>query len=57
MVSEPDGSIGPDLTEVIDLGGAKVRGRNSLHVHRGGDEGRAARVEGPWPAMILVGHA
>ncbi|MEM9813590.1 MAG: G8 domain-containing protein, partial [Pseudomonadota bacterium] len=61
LVSESEGSVGPDLTEVIDLGGDNVRGRYSLHFHRGGDEGPAARVEGAVvrddPGWAYVNHS
>lgn len=48
LVSESEGSIGPEHTEVEDLGGSNVRGRYSLHFHRGGvdKDGDPALVNG-----------
>ncbi|MEO0623093.1 MAG: GDSL-type esterase/lipase family protein [Pseudomonadota bacterium] len=54
-------SIGPDLTEVELLGGTNVRGRYSVHFHRGGDEGEPGHVEGAVvrndPGWAYVNHS
>ncbi|MEM6940838.1 MAG: DUF4214 domain-containing protein [Pseudomonadota bacterium] len=61
LVSPSEGSLGPELTEVMDLGGENVRGRYSLHFHRGGDEGEAALVQGAVvrddPGWAYVNHS
>ena len=38
LISENEGSIGAEHTEVEDLGGNNVRGRYALHFHRGGTD-------------------
>ncbi|MEM0943340.1 MAG: G8 domain-containing protein, partial [Pseudomonadota bacterium] len=61
LLSGSEQSIGPELTEVEDLGGTNIRGRYSLHFHRAGDEGEAARVEGAVvrddPGWAYVNHS
>lgn len=46
LESGSEDSIGSDNVEVSDLGGTNVRGRYSVHFHRGGAEGPAATVNG-----------
>ncbi|MEM9147009.1 MAG: G8 domain-containing protein, partial [Pseudomonadota bacterium] len=54
-------ALTPELTEVIELGGTNVRGRYSVHFHRGGDEGPPAHVEGAVvrddPGWAYVNHS
>ncbi|MEM7526960.1 MAG: G8 domain-containing protein [Pseudomonadota bacterium] len=56
-----EASIGAENTEVMDLGGANVRGRYSVHFHRGGTEGEPGRVEGAVvrddPGWAYVNHS
>ena len=48
FVSDVEGSIGAENTVTEELGGANVRGRYSVHFHRGGTEkdGEPAKVNG-----------
>ncbi|MEM6566476.1 MAG: G8 domain-containing protein, partial [Pseudomonadota bacterium] len=61
LASPSEGSLGPELTEVLELGGDNVRGRYSLHFHRGGDDTPAAHVEGAVvrddPGWAYVNHS
>ncbi|MEM1013850.1 MAG: G8 domain-containing protein, partial [Planctomycetota bacterium] len=60
LVSDSEGSIG-DLVEVQDLGGFNVRGRYSLHFHRGGPSGAPALIQGVVvrddPGWAYVNHS
>lgn len=57
--SDVEGQLG--AAEVEDLGGSNVRGRYSLHFHRGGTDGDAARVNGAVvtddPGWAYVNHS
>ncbi|MEO1456281.1 MAG: GDSL-type esterase/lipase family protein [Pseudomonadota bacterium] len=61
LLSGTESSIGPEETLVEDLGGTNVRGRYSVHFHRGGDEGEPGRVEGAVvrddPGWAYVNHS
>ncbi|MEM8947327.1 MAG: G8 domain-containing protein, partial [Planctomycetota bacterium] len=60
LVSGSEDSIG-DLVEVEDLGGFNVRGRYSLHFHRGGPTGSPALIQGAVvrndPGWAYVNHS
>lgn len=61
LLSGNENSIGPDQTLVEDLGGTNVRGRYSVHFHRGGPEGDPGLVEGAVvrddPGWAYVNHS
>ncbi|MEM8913246.1 MAG: G8 domain-containing protein, partial [Planctomycetota bacterium] len=61
LVSGSEGSVGEDLTEVEDLGGFNVRGRYSVHFHRGGFGGEPGLVQGAVvrddPGWAYVNHS
>ncbi|MEM6689699.1 MAG: G8 domain-containing protein [Planctomycetota bacterium] len=61
LVSDSEGSVGEALTEVEDLGGFNVRGRYSVHFHRGGFGGQTALVQGSVvrddPGWAYVNHS
>ncbi|MEM8733593.1 MAG: G8 domain-containing protein [Planctomycetota bacterium] len=61
LVSESEGSVGPENTEVEELGGFNVRGRYSVHFHRGGSAGEPAIVQGSVvrddPGWAYVNHS
>ncbi|MEM7311864.1 MAG: G8 domain-containing protein [Planctomycetota bacterium] len=61
LISGSEESIGSENTEVRDLGGFNVRGRYSVHFHRGGASGKPALVQGAVvrddPGWAYVNHS
>ncbi|MEM8912410.1 MAG: G8 domain-containing protein, partial [Planctomycetota bacterium] len=61
LVSGSEESVGPERTEVEDLGGFNVRGRYSVHFHRGGTTGEPGLVQGSVvrddPGWAYVNHS
>ncbi|MEM1164487.1 MAG: hypothetical protein AAGJ28_26460, partial [Pseudomonadota bacterium] len=61
LTSNPEESILPTDAIIEDLGGTNVRGRYSVHFHRGGDEGQAGLVQGAVvrddPGWAYVNHS
>ncbi|MEO1471739.1 MAG: G8 domain-containing protein, partial [Pseudomonadota bacterium] len=61
LLSDSEESIRAENTEIMDLGGTNVRGRYSVHVHRGGAEGDPAHFEGTVvrddPGWAYVNHS
>ncbi|MEM9365921.1 MAG: G8 domain-containing protein, partial [Planctomycetota bacterium] len=61
LISGSEESVGTELTEVEDLGGFNVRGRYSVHFHRGGAAGDPGRVQGSVvrddPGWAYVNHS
>ncbi|MEM6468396.1 MAG: dockerin type I domain-containing protein [Planctomycetota bacterium] len=61
LISDSEGSVGEDETEVEELDGFNVRGRYSVHFHRGGASGEPAIVQGAVvqndPGWAYVNHS